>query len=312
MTNTPHHEDPTPPKRVSTLAGDRLCIKCGYNLTGQPVVRETHYDMLIVRCPECGTVASLQEYPLLGRWAGRWATVLAAGWFFFILAFTFATAGMIVGMSDMAANRASKPYATHLAQRQYEDLTDQQAQGTLPQQSLWVIQQQQPVPLAILDSAWMAKQDFPAILAEVGGWAAVIDLKALWTWGWLALWALPFGCAWAVVLVHLRRRWLVAFGLVPVALAAALVLFGHVSESNVFGGSSWVPAEQFATQRVGLPVNFATVAFALIPLSVALVVGRSVLRGVIRALLPPRLRGALALLWTADGLDPPGVARRNR
>jgi hypothetical protein len=46
--------------RISTLIGDRLCIKCGYNLVGQPIMRETHYDMLILRCPECATVASVQ------------------------------------------------------------------------------------------------------------------------------------------------------------------------------------------------------------------------------------------------------------
>ena len=65
-------------RTVSILVGDRLCTKCGYNLTGQPVLREPHYEMLIVRCPECGAVAALQEYPVLGRWAGRWAALLAA------------------------------------------------------------------------------------------------------------------------------------------------------------------------------------------------------------------------------------------
>ena len=72
-------------QRISTLVGDRLCIKCGYNLTGQHVLREPHYEMLIVRCPECATVASMQEYPLLGRWAGRWAALAAGLWF--LLAF---------------------------------------------------------------------------------------------------------------------------------------------------------------------------------------------------------------------------------
>ena len=58
---------------VSVLTGDRACISCGFNLVGQQVTREPVYGMLLVRCPECNTAASLQEYPLLGKWASRWA-----------------------------------------------------------------------------------------------------------------------------------------------------------------------------------------------------------------------------------------------
>ncbi len=77
-----------------------------------------------------------------------------------------------------------------------------------------------------------------------------------------------------------------------------------------FPGWTWVTALQVAQRQVGLPITLGTVAFALIPLSLGLVVGRPVVRGMIRALLPPRLRSALALLWTTDGLEPPGTAAR--
>ena len=62
-------------ERVSVTYGDRLCTHCHYNLIGQPVLREPYYSMLIVRCPECGTVAAMQEYPQLGRWANRWSVI---------------------------------------------------------------------------------------------------------------------------------------------------------------------------------------------------------------------------------------------
>ncbi len=42
--------------------------------------------------------------------------------------------------------------------------------------------------------------------------------------------------------------------------------------------------------------------------SVGLLIGRSVVRGLVRALLPPRLRSSLALLWTANNLTPPRPA----
>ena len=56
-----------------------------------------------------------------------------------------------------------------------------------------------------------------------------------------------------------------------------------------------------------LPYEVATLAFALLPLVAGMFLGRPIVRGLVRALLPPRLRGALALLWTVEGLSPPAA-----
>lgn len=308
MTDSTGRSAETTEQRVSTLVGDRLCIKCGYNLTGQPVVREPHYDMLIVRCPECAMVASLQEYPVLGRWAGRWAMVLAALWFVFVLALTFATAGMVYGSAETVAVAASESLALHLAQLQHAELEAQQAKGTLSQQMQWIVANP-PGAHTPLESTWRSQQDFDAILAARGGWAAAADFSAIKNWVWVALGAFPFGCTWAVVLVHVRRRWLIAFGLIPIALAGAFVAIGHFGETDPYPGWTWIAAGQLAKRQIGLPFYIMTLAFAFMPLSLGLVLGRSIVRGLIRALLPPRLRSALASLWTADGLDPPRAAR---
>lgn len=106
---------PTADERVSVLVGDRLCIKCGFNFAGQPVVREPHYQMLIVRCPECATVASLQEFPVLGKWATRWGTILAAAWLVAMLVLTLGTAGAIFGMSVGVSTAASQPLTAYLS-----------------------------------------------------------------------------------------------------------------------------------------------------------------------------------------------------
>ena len=42
-------------ERIAVVTGTRLCIRCGFNLTGQMILREPAYDLLIARCPECGT-----------------------------------------------------------------------------------------------------------------------------------------------------------------------------------------------------------------------------------------------------------------
>ncbi|QYK47200.1 MAG: hypothetical protein KF838_10455 [Phycisphaeraceae bacterium] len=102
-------------ERVSVLVGDRLCVSCGFNLAGQTVVREPHYRMLIVRCPECATAASLQEYPVLGKWANRWGGVLAAVMILVTLLLALGTAGTIFGMSYAVSRVASKPLTDLIA-----------------------------------------------------------------------------------------------------------------------------------------------------------------------------------------------------
>ncbi len=86
--------------RHGELVGDRACAKCHFNLAGQTIVRERHYGMLMVRCPECGTPAALQEYPLLGRWAARLGYVVAASWMFVVLGLVCLTALAMWGMSE--------------------------------------------------------------------------------------------------------------------------------------------------------------------------------------------------------------------
>ena len=297
--------------RISTLVGDRLCIKCGYNLTGQPVKRETHYDMLIVRCPECATVASLQEYPLLGRWAGRWAMLLAALWFGFVLLLALASAGILYGEAESVAQTASVPHATHLAERQYQWLKEQEAQGTLPPNAQWFLSNPGG-PYQFLDQTWSARQDFDALLAEAGGWRSAADFSALRHWTGLSIWAVPIGCFWAVALAHVRRRRLIFFGLLLIGLAGAFTVIGHFAEPGPYPmyigwgwGRGWSNAITIAQRQIGPPFYLMSLAFAVVPLSLGLVFGRPIVRGLIRALLPPRLRSSLALLWTADGLEPP-------
>ncbi len=287
-------------QRISTLVGDRLCIKCGYNLTGQPVLREPHYEMLIVRCPECGTVASTQEYPLLGRWAGRWAALAAGLWFLFTLALTLASAGILVALASSVAASASQPYALWLAERQFAWLKSQDP-ASLAQ---WMLSQ--PVsPHSIVDQNWWTGQDPVLLLEEAGGWATATDFSALGHWAWIALVAFPLGCFWAVALLHFRKRSLFIFGLVVVGVAGAFALIGHYQSAGT-GPWVWMTASNLAMRQIGTPITAMTLAFALIPLSIGLALGRPIVRGLIRALLPPRLRSPLALLWTTHGLTPPG------
>ena len=63
-----------------TIRADRACIACGFNLFGQPITREAHYNLLITRCPECGQAAALQSYPTMSHWVNRFRAILSALW----------------------------------------------------------------------------------------------------------------------------------------------------------------------------------------------------------------------------------------
>ncbi|MFM9958758.1 MAG: hypothetical protein ACKVZJ_11840 [Phycisphaerales bacterium] len=104
------------PQRLSILTGDRFCAACGFNLVGQSVVREPHYQMLMVRCPECGTPSAMQEYPMLGRWANRWARVLALALMVFVTLFTVGMSFACWGVSIPAVEAMVRPCTERLGE----------------------------------------------------------------------------------------------------------------------------------------------------------------------------------------------------
>jgi hypothetical protein len=59
-----------------------------------------------------------------------------------------------------------------------------------------------------------------------------------------------------------------------------------------------------AWRQIGLPLYTAAVLVIWIALNVGLQLGRPIVRGMIRAFLPPRLRGPFSILWTAEGKHP--------
>ncbi len=289
-------------ERVSLLVGDRLCIGCGYNLTGQPVVREAHYRMLIVRCPECGMVACLQEYPVLGRWAGRWAALLAALWLIVVLAMLIGSGGLLVAMASGVGASAAAPWAEAIAARHLDDLKAQAAQAPVSQMTQYMLQEG-ATRHSMLQRRWLDGQDLVALLDAAGGWRAVTDAGALLSWFVVALVAFPLGCIGAVALLHVPRRRLPMVALAPVLMAGVFLAIAYARSTS--GWQGWVPAFQAARPGAALPYEVATLVFALLPLAAGLLLGRPVVRGLVRALLPPRLRWSLALLWTVDGLSLP-------
>lgn len=121
-------------RQLGVLIGDRLCTKCSYNLVGQLIFREEHYQLLVVRCPECGATAPTQEYPQLGRWANRWAALIAGLWLLVLMVFFVGTAaalfGISVGLADTAAGESDFRTEMELAFEQWEQEQNAAAQVT--------------------------------------------------------------------------------------------------------------------------------------------------------------------------------------
>jgi hypothetical protein len=311
MTAT-HTAPPAPPvtRRRETrriVTGDRFCTRCGYNLIGQQIAREEHYSLLIVRCPECATVASVQEYPLLGGWAVRWGVLLAVLWFLALIGWWPGSSGIVFGMSLAVTDEATQGYYHHIQDLHAEYET--QTTGQAPSNTIRTITTPTgTIRIGNLTSSssfgkWWEQQDHAAVLAEAGGWRGVVTGHAFLILIPTALMVFGVGWLWSVFLLQLKRRWLIVCG-AAVMFVALLFVVPIVMDWRMHAGT-W--ARYAANDQLGLPILVTCIALCVVPLGLGLWLGRPLTRVGVRALLPPRLRSSLAFLWTAEGLDPPAT-----
>lgn len=326
----------TPETNNSVLTGDRLCIHCGYNLIGLTITREPHYGLFITRCPECGTVASLQEYPLLGRWAKRWGMLFAALWFVVVLALWAGSSGLIMGMCMGTGEETSWPYG-QLISELYQNQSTQSNQtasapaiaaipGTPTTPPVTPLSSTSPAPQTpqqIINkinrnlsqtyiiyggnskefTKWWNQQDKNALLASTGGWKTFVNWEILLLSALCILLTFLIGNVWSVININLKRKGLLGWGFAILALAW------------IFSGVpllEWLyyepgHARAAACQQLATRMMITLMTLQTIPLMLGLLTGRSIIRQVIRLILPPRQRSSLALLWTVDGMQPPGV-----
>ena len=332
----------TEDRRVGTIQGDRLCAGCGFNLIGQPIMREARYDLLIARCPECGAVASLQEYPVLGRWANRWAALLGAAWLLAMLLLLLGPSGLLYASILGISRSASLEMGEVIGDRYLHYVVDRIEQGAPARgqiESQWFNWLQQteraiqgiaagsnaPLPTSIsqeaieqaaanlrywasIDPAWWAMQDQRAIRAEAGGLRVALASVGLGAWFWLVVLTAFYGMVLSVALIHRRRRAVLVAALLPIVLAAVVSVVFQ-SPDLTYAAMNGMQARELARQSMALPIVGGTVAIAYACIAAGVVFGRPLARLALRALLPPRLCGALAYLWTAEGRDPPRPVR---
>jgi hypothetical protein len=303
---------PSPPERVAQIGGDRLCARCGYTLRGQTVEREPHYGLLIARCPECGTPAALQEYPALAASAGR---LRVLGLLVFLAAI-LALLGVHIGVQagSVAAFRARAGFTEEInaAWRSHVGAVRAAGGDAYANAPQWVEQWldanrlPQPGNWVYIDAAWWDNADQRAILGSDSLVLAIASAVPLSVWVIFSVLAALLGAAWSIMLLQRSRPQVLLMMAVPMGLTALITVVSSSSIGGPWTTTGWVPANELV--REGLVPTRSLVlgtAHGLACCWIGVWFGRSAARGLARALVPPELRGPLAILWFRDGLTPP-------
>ena len=299
---------------LSMIEGDRLCAGCSYNLRGQTVVREPHYGLAIVRCPECGVPAALQEYPLLGRWPGRIRVFVALSYTLACFFALFATFMILMGMTAVTTEAADDSLANSIAERWADYVNTEEALDNKPLSGMPLFNQATrdqygkltPYVWNYVDRDWWrsVRKDEP--LSK-----RVIDVVKSMR-GLLVVFAAAYligGCLWIVLLLAARRP--VAF-LVILIPAAFVMLFAFSDTFQNSGFNGWSPASGIAQDEMFSAASVVVLSLWIIFGGIGIFVGRSLARLGVRALLPPTMRGALAELWFTDNKPLPPSTRAPR
>lgn len=271
-------------ERIDVLSGDRCCVKCGFNLHGQLIVREPHYGLLIVRCPECGQPAAMQEYPTLTRWVGRVRFALVAVWLLLLLAGIAATGGILYGFTNATASVAIGPYMQQ-ASADWSAWTKANAPAG---QTNWYPDNSEMLK-------WWASLPPEKYFADFGSWSA-LNWRGLYAWVFVAALLIPAGVLYSVFFARLRGVRLLLPIILPVTFAALLALHDLVANDY-----RWhILIYQQVWRQVGWLPMLMTLVVGTFCLFAGTLIGRRLVRTILAAMLPVRLLPAVSFLWLAD------------
>jgi hypothetical protein len=288
-----------------------MCAKCCFNLSGQTIVRERHYGLLIVRCPECGTPAALQEYPALGRWGARLGYLAAAIWFGFMILFVIGSAGAFWGEVEEITGKLASPYtdAVDRGWKQYvqDALAMAQKAGTATAPAnTWMTYGYNPAE----EEKWWRALDKDGLFRALGGWwHGGIAWNSLWSFAEAALVVGSFGCVMAICTPHLRKRGRLGMVLLVIALGGAISVISWLGRTSGWRNYPGYYTSTEPYMRLWPYLMPPVVVACGVLYAIGVWQGRRVARWVVAFLLPPRMRGPLAFLWHADGLPMPRPRR---
>ena len=242
---------------------DRFCEKCGYNLRTQPVTREPHTDILICRCPECGTFHPAGATTDAGRvWLGRLGTMLLLLW---VVTLISLGVGVLGGLGALQFAHL-EAFSYYERQERIETVNGRTITRRVSERTLRRLS---------WSPAYVARQR-----REQRVFLGVLIASSL-------IAGAAGGTMLTVFLWHLRRRTCYLALLLPLLLAGFDYWIWSFETTDL---RAW------GFQRLAFYACLQSAGLAM-----GILLGRATVRAVLRLLLPASLLQHLAFLWHADG-----------
>lgn len=320
MENTHEHSG-----NLNQIRADRACVGCGFNLFGQTVIKEEHYNLAITRCPECGTVAALQSYPTMSHWVNRFRMILASVWIVILIALFAAHTGGMIGFTVSAVDIASNEFENviGLAHEQWQvhqtaptPLTKTQAPIPAPNTPTpfpgattiisangvttinGVVVGQSSYRWQQVSDEWVDTQ-LETTIIQTGGLWKNINKQFLYLVFPAAVVSTIAGVIWSIVLLGAKRKQVLLIPLTGCIIAGFMVW----GVNNSMGSSPYT--SQIAESLYTLRVMLIMLGIQFVFLSFGVFIGRKIARMFVIMALPARIRVPFSIFWTRDGLAPP-------
>jgi hypothetical protein len=240
-------------------------------MQGSIVYRDERLGLLYVRCTECGTNASVTEYPVSWKWLRRFGILIAGLMCLVALAFLIA---------DVAATTVSTYEFTWEATQAYGDALQREGVRLDPNAN-W-----QMTDAFRADTETIARiTSDPTVVATARRNALIALLP-------VGIISLAAGMAWSALLLHRRVIWAIAFQLVPLSLALAFTSLVMVFDRPI-GNASW-SYRQFAIVEYGTDFAIQFFTFIVTVRIAAILLGRPLIRLFIWTVVPTRVRVAIS------------------
>lgn len=289
--------------RLGSVTGDRRCVECGFNLRGQPVVREAHYHMVAVLCPECGTPTALTEYPIRSEWSRRLGQSIMMAVLLVMLVVFLGLGSTMAGLVHQAVRVAAEPLAEAIAT---EFAKSPQANQTYSGVYGVPFRQNTTSPDTAIDPSWWTAHSSSPWPTKVTPPFRAFGGRTGYVWLYGAAMLFPWAAILACVMPH-RKRWsLMVIPLVTVAVSVVVLIWYHGGASSAgYYAMVYLSATDCAVSVLPEWLWVVEGAVFVIPLVLGAFAGRPLARRLIRWLVPPRQYVAFGFLWAADGLPMP-------
>jgi hypothetical protein len=281
------HSIDTPPvsplERRGVIEIDAFCTGCFYNLHGQVVAIDERLGIPVCRCPECGKYHPAGTgVTAAGVWVRRFASILLFAWIVAVIGSLIAVAGAMAGLDAASIG----PYIHGYWAAPTGQPVDWSGAGSVIQGTTTIVKN--PVYVTEL-YPWTSDSTQPgpgligmSLLSSasvvLGLIAGTLCVTLLWHWP--------------------RPRYF--FAVIVSLIPAALVSIPFATSVE------YLHLRTQCLERIGTQAALQCLGILL-----GVIFGRAISRGVIRSIVPPKPRQALAFLWLVDGKPPPAVSTKS-